>query len=743
MGKRLLHYLICLLGVASLAVADTHVQVSTGKGDSYPEDYVPPFLGNGSISTSVDYLGKQVQRKYVTFYPEVVWAGRRYPPAVQGCMLITMGHFDDEVLVDGKPLGKPLAWKQTLDTRKAYSATEVEYDSAIVSTIAFVPYGLDMIVVRKSVSPKASDAKNAEIKFTYFLSDLDSGKAPPYVLVSPRKDGAYPNAASLDYTAYAYKIYNGEVSLMSDVPCNISTGNISATLSSTFDMQESKAVATYFISFADDFHQSKLERAKKLKTEVVKKGFDGIFAEHKAKWADFWSGACMDIPDKEMQAAYETALYHLNSMYTKWSIPVSLFGHGVGWSGRFFGWDEMFCVFGAASSGKFGLSARTANFRKNTLSKAMSRVSHYSRIEEKKYGARYPWESLEDAAEGAPNPYGFWFDHVFHMSNIAASAWIHYLFTGDKEFLSETAYPVIRECAAFFYSHMLQKSGDKLIIGKCTDIERLGPAVENPFLTSCGAIYNFEIAARAADILGIDAEYAAKLREAAAELRKTLPQTPEMYVPFSGCTEKSIVAIGGFFPYGVFDKTEKKQIAALYDVLKNIEAVGNMYPVGSSVCSWYAAWLASALVVAGDEVEPGRLLANTARNTGQFSETWEINEPKVRRTPWFTTSAGNYIYALNQMLVSPRENGDINVAASVPGAWREFSFRLPVFGGGWIGAKVSNGKFVKLDYKSGSGDSVKRRLILPARLVPESKVLPGWKSDGKNYVVEVGKDFSL
>lgn len=91
----------------------------------------------------------------------------------------------------------------------------------------------------------------------------------------------------------------------------------------------------------------------------------------------------MDIPDKEMQAAYETALYHLNSMYTKWSIPVSLFGHGVGWSGRFFGWDEMFCVFGAASSGKFGLSARTANFRKNTLSKAMSRVSHYSRIEEK------------------------------------------------------------------------------------------------------------------------------------------------------------------------------------------------------------------------------------------------------------------------------------------------------------------------------------------------------------------------
>ena len=93
MGKRLLHYLICLLGVASLAVADTHVQVSTGKGDSYPEDYVPPFLGNGSISTSVDYLGKQVQRKYVTFYPEVVWAGRRYPPRSAGMYADNYGAF--------------------------------------------------------------------------------------------------------------------------------------------------------------------------------------------------------------------------------------------------------------------------------------------------------------------------------------------------------------------------------------------------------------------------------------------------------------------------------------------------------------------------------------------------------------------------------------------------------------------------------------------------------------------------
>ncbi len=739
--------LICLFYIAPFlcfgSAADPYLQTSSGKGDSCPEDYVPPFLGNGSISTSIDYLGKQIQKRYVTFFPEIVWAGRRYPPTVHNSMLITMGHFDDEVSVDGKPLGKPLSWKQSLNTREACSIVEVEYEDATVITIAFVPYGLDMFVVRKSVLPKSKDAKTVDLKFTYFFTDLNSGKAPSRVLVSPRRDDAYSNAAAFDYTAYAYKVYNGEVSLISDAPASVSLGKLSATLSSKFDLSKAPAAASYFISFADDFQQDKAKRSSELKNAVVKKGFDGIFSEHKAKWADFWKGSYIEIPDKKMHDAYATALYHLKSMSTKWSIPVSLFGHGVGWSGRFFGWDEMFCVFGAASSGKFDISVRTANFRKNTLKNAMNRVGHYSKYEEKKFGARYPWESLEDAAEGAPNPYGFWFDHVFHMSNIAASAWIHYLFTGDKNFLEKTAYPVIRECAAFFYSHMLQKDGDRLIIGKCTDIERLGPAVENPFLTSCGAIYNFEVAARAADILGVDSEYAAKLRHAAKELRKTLPSTPEMYVPFDGCTEKSIVAIGGFYPYEIFDKSEKKQVAAVYDFMKNISSAGNMYPVGNSVCSWYAAWLSSALVIVGDNVGPGQMLSKTARNTGQFAETWEINEPDTRHTPWFTTSAGNYVYAVNQILVSPRENGDINVAAGVPVEWSDYAFKLPVFGGGWIDAKISGGKFAKLEYKAGSDDSVERRLILPKRLLPDSKISPDWKLVGENYVVPVGKSFSL
>ena len=56
------------------------------------------------------------------------------------------------------------------------------------------------------------------------------------------------------------------------------------------------------------------------------------------------------------------------------------------------------------------------------------------------------------------------------------------LYTGDKKFLKETAYPVMKECALFLLSHMVYNNGGRITIGKCTDIERLGPAVENAFL---------------------------------------------------------------------------------------------------------------------------------------------------------------------------------------------------------------------------------------------------------------------
>ena len=728
---------------AAFGASQPHSVATEGKGAAPTDGYTPPIIGNGSICTSVDYLGGQAQRKYVNYFPEVVWAGRR--TNLPFTSLSTMGHFECEISVDGAPLGEPISWRQTLNTTEAYTECEVEYASARVKTVAFVPYGYDMLVVKKTVAPKSGGAKTADVKFKYKFTDKDSTYPPARTIMRQRQYEAQPNSASLFYRIFGHKDYNGEISATSSAPAKVITDNTSITLESHFDLSKGDATSAYFVTYADDFNKGNREKnSAALKKYISEKGFEGIFSDHKQNWKNFWGNEFVSLPDAPMQDAYQTGLYHLRTVCTKWSFPVGLMGHGAAWSGRFFGFDEMFAQSGAVSAGKFDISVRTPNFRKDLLPVAMRRVQHYSDNSVKKFGARYAWESLEDGSEGAPNPAGFWIDHVFHMANIANSCWKHYLYTGDKKFLEETAYPVIRECAAFYYSHMLYEDAEgRTIFGRCTDIERLGPAVLNAFMSSCGAIYNFEIAARAAEILGVDSDYASKLLAAAKGLRASLPHDGEMYLPFEGCKEKSFVSITGLYPYTIFDEREKKQVAALYDFMKNISKAGNMYPVGNKTCTWYAGILSSALANIRDCNGPETMLSATAQTTGKFGETWEINEPGIRSTPWFTTSAGSYVHAVNQMLVNPRENGEVDIAVAASPKWKDYSFELPSYGGARVKAKVENGKFASLEYIGGKSDSQKRTLVVPKRLMPADKISKDWEAKDKFFKIPINGNFSL
>ena len=201
---------------AAFGASQPHSVATKGKGAAPTDGYTPPIIGNGSICTSVDYLGGQTQRKYVNYFPEVVWAGRR--TNLPFTSLSTMGHFECEISVDGAPLGEPISWRQTLNTTEAYTECEVEYASATVKTVAFVPYGYDMLVVKKTVAPKSGGAKTADVKFKYKFTDKDSTYPPARTIMRQRQYEAQPNSASLFYRIFGHKDYNGEISATSSAP---------------------------------------------------------------------------------------------------------------------------------------------------------------------------------------------------------------------------------------------------------------------------------------------------------------------------------------------------------------------------------------------------------------------------------------------------------------------------------------------------------------------------------------------
>lgn len=124
---------------------------------------------------------------------------------------------------------------------------------------------------------------------------------------------------------------------------------------------------------------------------------------------------------------------------------------------------------------------------------------------------------------------------------------------------------------------------------------------------------------------------------------------------------------------------------------------------------------------------------------GLFKEPWEILE--TGNNPWFVSSAGNFIYAFNNLLLHQNEKGEMKVAWAAPESWKDFSFTLPAYGGGKVDVLVKDGKFSKLDYKS--AEDSQKTIIFPKRLVPESKIDKSWESDGDFYRVKVSGDFSI
>ncbi len=444
----------------------------------------------------------------------------------------------------------------------------------------------------------------------------------------------------------------------------------------------------------------------------------------------------MRLPDERLENVYRTAQYHLRSNATRWSFPVGIFN--THWAGRYFGWDEMFCYQALASSNHLDISRRCPEFRFAGLAKALRRASHYGKPGI--YGARYPWETVEDGSEAAPP--GFWMEHVFHMSNIALGAWSQYLYTEDAEYLKKTGYPVVRECARFFLANMVYETKDgEMFIGKCTDLERLGPAKQRPFMTTCGAIYTLEAAARAADLLDENQDEAPAWKQAAAKLRQSLPHDGHRYLPYPDCTERSVAVMGGLYPYPVFDETSELQRNAAFDFVTHGRASGNMYPVGNAVCAWYAGWMAAALAALGDTEEPVKLLSEAAEGAGCFAELFEINEAAVSKNPWFSTGAGNVVYALNQMLLQCRDD-EIRIAAAVPESWNDYAFKLACYGNLVAEVAVENGRLARLTLAPGNEETeCQRTLLIPSRLVDEATfdkaVVQSVSDKGANKAVAV------
>lgn len=202
--------------------------------------------------------------------------------------------------------------------------------------------------------------------------------------------------------------------------------------------------------------------------------------------------------------------------------------------------------------------------------------------------------------------------------------------------------------------------------------------------------------AKSAKILNVDSEYAKECEIKALELRKTLPHDGEKYVPYAGCLQKSIAVFAGKYPFNVVANDDPKLLPALIDFIANEKIYGNMYPFGEKMSIWYASWKAVSFARMGRGDMAYKALKQTFESVGVFTETFEINENNHSMRPWFSTAAGVFTAAVNEMIIQS-DSENIYLLPAAPEEFSTISFKMAVKGGAVVDAVIENNDVKKLD----------------------------------------------
>lgn len=340
---------------------------------------------------------------------------------------------------------------------------------------------------------------------------------------------------------------------------------------------------------------------------------------------------------------------------------------------------------------------------------------------------------------------------------LATHLWDHYLFTGDKAFLKEY-YPVLKGSAEFFLDFLVpHPTYGWLVTNPSTSPENF-PAVpgEKPFFDEittfmtttsicAGSTIDMRIldalfggTAEAARILGIDAEFRAKVLDARAKLapmRIGRKGNLQEWLEDWDETEKShrhISGLWGLFPgHEISGRQTGGAAQAARVVLEQRGLAGN---------GWSSAWKAACWSRLGDgakALENLRFALNTYTTESLFS----ICSGALQVDGAFGLSA-----AVAEMLVQS-QNQEIEFLPALPSSWREGEVRgLRARGGFEIDLKWSNGRLWRVSILSTAGGTCRVRLPFPMSIthvgqmimpssVPDSGVVEFKTEPGLAYVL--------
>jgi trehalose/maltose hydrolase-like predicted phosphorylase len=238
---------------------------------------------------------------------------------------------------------------------------------------------------------------------------------------------------------------------------------------------------------------------RKLAESARSTGFDKLLAAHQSAWHKLWQTDIVVDGDPAVQKALHSDLYYLLSnttVGTSW--PMGACALTPNYAGHAF-WDSDSWVFPALLLLHPERAKPIVMFRHRTMAPARDRARQFDVS-----GTMYPWES--DPETGVDHTPHFAYEvyrEVHVNADIAIAQWQYWLASGDKKWLKENGWPVIRGIAEFWTSRVTYDGAhDRYEIHHVTSPDEAYNDVPNDSFTNAAARKALQIATKAAAVVG-------------------------------------------------------------------------------------------------------------------------------------------------------------------------------------------------------------------------------------------------
>lgn len=256
-----------------------------------------------------------------------------------------------------------------------------------------------------------------------------------------------------------------------------------------------------FTRYAGICHEGdRPEQARRLASDAVEKaarlGFAEVLQRHVDAWEKLWKREIVIEGDARTQQVVNAFRYYLLASVRE-GMPNSVPPMGLSssiYQGHIF-WDADVWVFPALVPQYPELARSLVDYRYRTL-----RAARENARQQNLPGADYAWQS---AATGRENAVGDFAKGRHVTAGVALAQWQYYLWTGDREWLRQRGYPVLRETADCWAARArLNTATNRYEIHGVMGPDETRGLVNNNAWTNAMAQLNLEVATRAAQILG-------------------------------------------------------------------------------------------------------------------------------------------------------------------------------------------------------------------------------------------------